>query len=148
MTTKRKQLKSPIVRSAAPVALAPASPRVTTYPRLADLLREPALASLLRCAMLGGAALSAVAMSGCESPVCEPTRIGELSAHTGQAASLLARLALTDSATEFGVGLGIVPHSSVSVAGDMVAVMPTPLPSAPAPVVADAVPPGPSLPPE
>lgn len=65
--------------------------------------------------------------------------IGELGAHTGEAASLLARLALSDGATEFGVGLGIVPRSSVAVAGEMVAVMPTPLPSTPTP--APAIPP-------
>lgn len=132
MTTKRKQPKSPITRSSAPAALAPTAGRSAVYPRLAELLREPALASLLRGAMLGGAALSAVAMSGCQPVECAPTRLGEVTNHGGAAFSLVKQLEIRGAGRELGVGIGIAPHpTSFAMGGAMVAVQPATLPTPP-----------------
>ena len=141
MTTKRKHLKAPLARSASTKQLAPCETRDRGYPRLAELLGEPALASVLRGAVLGGAALSAVALSGCEPPECQPTRLGEISSHGSQGFSLLARFEPRSSATEFAVGFGLTPHpASYMMAGEMTAVMPTPLPVTPAPSTPPPVP--------
>lgn len=132
MTAKRKPVKATIAHSASRTALLPAEARGRSYPRLAELLREPAFSSLLRGAVVGGAALTAVALSGCEPVECQPTRLGEITTHTGSALSSLLALSLRDAGRELGVGVGIVSHP-MALAGAMVAVVPAPLPIAPVP---------------
>jgi len=134
MNAKRKRPKASAARPAPPAPVAPCAPRGRAYPLLRELLAEPALASALRGATLGGAALAALALGGCEPPACQPTRLGELGAHGGEALSLLTRLAPRDGANELGVGLGLLPHpASYMMAGEIAPVRPTPLPSAPPP---------------
>lgn len=68
----------------------------------------PALATLLA----GGAALAA-----CESPRCQPDRLGEVGAHRDEVGRRVARMELADALAEIGVATGLLPHRSTRITG-------------------------------
>lgn len=144
MNTRRKPQKASFAHADVPKPLAPCDARSRAYPRLADLLREPALAGVWRSAVLGGAALSALALSGCEAPECQPTRLGEVRTHTSQALSLLGDLAVKRSAVEVAVGLGLTPHPAMLMLGGAMPMVTLPPPPVAPPSV--AAPSGPAIP--
>jgi hypothetical protein len=146
MTTERTPADVPPPRAAEPKPLSACEARGRAYPRLAELLREPTLAGALRTAVLGGAVLSTIALSGCEPTECERTRLGEIKTHTSQALSLLGDFELKSGGTELAVGLGISPHPvPMMLGGVMMPMTPDPLPSEPPPT--EPPPSGPTVPP-
>ena len=121
-----------------PRATAPARPGRPTYPDAWAVLREPRwrqlVRSAVRAAAAGGAVALSTAASGCaEPPVCTADRMGELSAHGGQAAQAALDLRVASAVEQLGVGAGLVPHpASFMMAGEMPAPMPTLVPTPPA----------------
>ena len=135
MNTRRKPPKASLAHADVPKPLAPCVARDRSYPRLADLLREPALAGVLRSAVLGGAALSALALSGCEPPSCQPTRLGEVTSHGGQAVTDLTEFELKAGVEQLELGFGLSPHPASTpymLGGAVAPTLPT-VPIAPPP---------------
>ncbi len=103
------------------------------YPSLGDAERAPELAAIVRAAVRAAACIgllgAAAAASGCEPPVCAPTRWGEVKGHAPSALSDVTHFELGAAVDEVGVAFGISPHPAPSMmAGEMMMVSPVPSP--------------------
>jgi hypothetical protein len=133
LTAARRPLaptRKPLAQPPRPTAEAPrrvegaAAGRRAAYPSARQALSDPGARATLRAAAVwrGGlaAGVAAAALAGgCAKPECQPTTLGEAAAHTRSAFGDLARLEPRAALAELGVGFGLVPHTSLSVAGAM-----------------------------
>jgi hypothetical protein len=120
--------------AAASAAVPSHAPRSARYPDMASIAREASSSALVRGALALGALTVLAATSGCREPVCQASRLGELSVHAQSAVGDAASLRMGDAAQQLGVSVGIVPHPAMALPGAMIPVSPSPALPAPAPL--------------
>ncbi len=133
MGPKKKRLGPPPPAPAKTRSLTSGPERVASYPTAMDVVSRPDLAALvrraLRVAAASGLVLLGAAGSGCADPVCAASSTDELVTHGKSAVRDVGSLEVKAAVEELGIGLGIMPHpAGMMIAGEMPAVMPTPMP--------------------
>ena len=103
------------------------------------MLASSDVSALVRRALaLAAAAGLATAAAGCSPPECQATRLGEVKSHGSSAIDDALDLEARAALDELGIGLGIVPHASMPLAGAMPVVLtPEVLEPVPDPALAD-----------
>ncbi len=143
--TKRKEHRVSFVRDVERSPSARVDAPAPAYPSFARVLESSEIGAIVRRALaIAAAAGLATAAAGCSPPECQATRLGEVKSHGSSALDDVADLRGRQALDELGVAFGIIPHTSMPLAGAAPVVItppvvpsPTPLPTPddPTPVV-------------